>query len=122
MYVEGRLKTRKWTDKDGAEKYTTEIIAQELTMLGGRQNGAGPRDAAGGEEGGYGEQQPRGEAPRRAAPPPRAPAPAPRAPAVKSCTGFDDMGDDIPFCSRLLAVGIQRRRPAWAAGRSALKI
>ena len=91
-------------------------------MLGGRQNGAGPRDAAGGEEGGYGEQQPRGEAPRRAAPPPRAPAPAPRAPAAKSSTGFDDMDDDIPFCSRLLAVGIQRRRPAWAAGRSALKI
>ena len=62
------------------------------------------------------------EAPRRAVPPPRAPAPAPKAPAAKSSTGFDDMDDDIPFCSRLLAVGIQRRRPAWAAGRTALKI
>ena len=34
IYVEGRLKTRKWTDKDGAEKYTTEVIAQEMNMLG----------------------------------------------------------------------------------------
>ena len=99
VYVEGRLKTRKWTDKDNVEKYTTEIIAQEMTMLGGREDGAGPRGAAGGEEGGYGEQQGRAEAPRRAAPPPRAPAPAaaPRAPAAKSSTGFDDMDDDIPF-------------------------
>ena len=95
IYVEGRLKTRKWTDKDGAEKITTEIIAQEMTMLGGREDGAGPRSGGGGEEGGYGE--PRAEAPRRAAPPPRAPAPAPRAPAAKSSTGFDDMDDDIPF-------------------------
>ena len=96
VYVEGRLKTRKWTDKDGAEKYTTEIIAQEMTMLGGREDGAGPR-GGGGDEGGYSKQQPRSEAPRRAAPPPRAPAPAPRAPAAKSSTGFDDMDDDIPF-------------------------
>ena len=96
VYVEGRLKTRKWTDKDGAEKYTTEIIAAEMTMLGGREDGAGPRGGAGGEEGGYGEQQGRSEAPRRAAPP-RAPAPAPKAPAAKSSTGFDDMDDDIPF-------------------------
>ena len=97
VYVEGRLRTRKWTDKDGLEKYTTEIFAQEMTMLGGREDGAGPRGAAGGEEGGYGEQQGRSEAPRRAAPPPRAPTPAPRAPAAKSSTGFDDMDDDIPF-------------------------
>jgi single-strand DNA-binding protein len=89
VYVEGRLKTRKWTDKDGVEKYTTEIIAQEMTMLGGREGGGG-----GGSDEAYGE--PRAEAPRRAAPPPRAPAPAPR-PAPKSSTGFDDMDDDIPF-------------------------
>ena len=98
VYVEGRLRTRKWTDKDGVEKYTTEIFAQEMTMLGGREDGAGPRGGgAGGEEGGDGEQQGRSEAPRRAAPPPRAPAPAPKAPAAKSSTGFDDMDDDIPF-------------------------
>ncbi len=89
VYIEGRLKTRKWTDKDGVEKYTTEVIAQEMTMLGGREGGAG----GGGDEGGY---EPRAEAPRRAAQPPRAPAPAPR-PTPKSSTGFDDMDDDIPF-------------------------
>ena len=36
VYIEGRLRTRKWTDKDGAEKYSTEIIADQLQMLGGR--------------------------------------------------------------------------------------
>lgn len=91
-YVEGRLKTRKWQDKDGVEKYTTEIIADNLQLLGGREGGGG----GGGDEGGGGG----GYAPReRSAPAPR-PAPAPRqapAPAPKSSTGFDDMDDDIPF-------------------------
>ncbi len=79
VYVEGRLKTRKWTDKDGAEKYTTEIIAQEMQLLGGREGGGG----MGGDDMGGG------------APAPRS-APAPK-PAAKSSTGFDDMDDDIPF-------------------------
>jgi single-strand DNA-binding protein len=92
VYIEGRLKTRKWTDKDGVEKYTTEIIAQEMTMLGGREGGGG-----GGGDDGYSDQpQARAEAPRRSAPPPRAPAPRP-APPQKTSTGFDDMDDDIPF-------------------------
>lgn len=89
VYVEGRLKTRKWTDKDGVEKYTTEIIAMEMQLLGGREGGGG------GDMGGGDDMAP---APRRApAPRPQA-APAPRAPAPqKSSTGFDDMDDDIPF-------------------------
>jgi len=88
VYIEGRLKTRKWTDKDGVEKYTTEIIAQEMTMLGSRGEG-GSDDDRGGGGGGY--------APRSAPPAGRAPAaPAGKAPA-KSSTGFDDMDDDIPF-------------------------
>ncbi len=37
VYIEGRLENRKWTDKNGAERYTTEIIAKEMTMLGGKQ-------------------------------------------------------------------------------------
>ncbi len=96
VYVEGRLKTRKWTDKDGIEKYTTEIVAQEMTMLGGRDGGDDMGHASQGEP-----SAPRAEAPRRAAPPQnRAPAPAPaprQAPQPKSSTGFDDMDDDIPF-------------------------
>ena len=41
VYVEGRLKTRKWQDKDGVEKYTTEIIATDMQMLGSREGTAG---------------------------------------------------------------------------------
>jgi single-strand DNA-binding protein len=85
VYIEGRLKTRKWTDKEGQERYTTEVIASDMVLLGGREGGAG---GGTGDEGG-------------AAPAPRS-APAARSapagkPAAKSSTGFDDMDDDIPF-------------------------
>ena len=89
VYVEGRLKTRKWTDKDNIERYTTEIVATDMTLLGSRS------DAAGGSGGGSDETGEGGEAPRRPAPAAR-PAPAPK-PAPKAATGFDDMDDDIPF-------------------------
>jgi len=93
VYVEGRLKTRKWQDKDGVEKYTTEIIADQMQLLGGREGGGGG-GGGGAEEGGYGGG---GEDRPARAPAPRA-APAPRpAPAPKASTGFDDMDDDIPF-------------------------
>jgi single-strand DNA-binding protein len=88
VYIEGRLKTRKWTDKDGVDKYTTEVIAQEMTMLGGRDSGGGGDDMGEGMGGGG-----RAPAPRSA---PARQAPAPK-PAAKSSTGFDDMDDDIPF-------------------------
>ena len=94
VYIEGRLRTRKWTDKEGVDKYTTEVMADRMEMLGSREGGGG----GGGDEGYSEPSAPRGEAPRRSAPPPRPPAPAPRAaPAPKSSTGFDDMDDDIPF-------------------------
>ncbi|OIQ78351.1 single-stranded DNA-binding protein [mine drainage metagenome] len=85
VYVEGRLKTRKWTDKDGAEKYTTEVIAEEMQLLGGRDGaqGAGDDESHG---------RPRESAPSRPAAS-RAPAPA----AGKPAGNFDDMDDDIPF-------------------------
>lgn len=88
VYIEGSLQTRKWTDKDGAEKYTTEVVLQrfrgELTMLDGREGGGGgggfssggddygsaPPSGGGGRSGGGGG----GSAPRR-----------------------DDMDDEIPF-------------------------
>jgi single-strand DNA-binding protein len=89
VYVEGRLKTRKYTDKDGVEKYTTEIVATEMQLLGGREGGGG--GGGGGDDMGNAAPAP------RSAPAAR-PAPAPRqAPAAKSSTGFDDMDDDIPF-------------------------
>jgi single-strand DNA-binding protein len=88
VYVEGRLKTRKWTDKDGVEKYTTEIVADQMQLLGSRE-GMGGADEAGG--GGY--SRGAGGEGRPAA---RPSAPASK-PAAKSSTGFDDMDDDIPF-------------------------
>lgn len=99
VYVEGRLKTRKWQDKDGKDNYTTEIVAEQMQLLGGREGGG-----MGGGGGGYGQQGGgddfNQEAPapvsRPAARPAAAPRPAP-APAPKSATGFDDMDDDIPF-------------------------
>ena len=90
VYVEGSLRTRKWTDKDGIEKYTTEIRADQMQMLGSRQGMGGPSGGGDDDGGGY--------APRAAAPAPRAAAPAPRqAPAARASSGFDDMDDDIPF-------------------------
>ena len=83
VYVEGRLKTRKYTDKDGVEKYSTEIIAMEMQLLGGREGGGGGDDGGGG--GGH----------ERSAPAPR--PPQAQKPAAKSSSGFDDMDDDIPF-------------------------
>ncbi|CAN7182748.1 single-strand binding protein [Acidovorax sp. 99] len=109
VYVEGSLRTRKWTDQSGVEKYSTEIRADQMQMLGSRQGmggggqgggqqGGGYDDGYGGDQGGY------DQAPRRAAPAPRPmaapaqrPAPAPVAQAPRAASGFDDMDDDIPF-------------------------
>ncbi|MDB5929971.1 MAG: single-strand binding protein [Polaromonas sp.] len=103
VYVEGSLRTRKWTDQSGVEKYTTEIRADQMQMLGSRQ-GMGGQGGQAGQGGGY-DDGGGYEAPRQAAAAPaRAPAPAPRqapapAPAQSrtSSSGFDDMDDDIPF-------------------------
>ena len=101
VYVEGRLKTRKWTDKEGKEQYTTEIIAEQMQLLGSRESGGGGGDDFGGGGGGYsrGRGGDAGGGDFGEAPAPRAAArPAPRqAPAPKPATGFDDMDDDIPF-------------------------
>jgi single-strand DNA-binding protein len=99
VYVEGRLRTRKWTDKEGKDQYTTEIVATEMQMLGGREGMGGGNAGGGEEEGGGGGYESRGEqraAPQRSAPAPRPSAPASR-PASKPATGFDNMDDDIPF-------------------------
>ena len=84
VYVEGRLKTRKWTDTDGVEKYTTEIVGEQMQLLGGRE-GMGGGDMDGGSE-----------RPARA-PAPRPSAPAPRSAPAPSADPFGGMDDDIPF-------------------------
>ena len=87
VYIEGRLKTRKWQDKDGKDQYTTEVMATEMQMLGSREGmGGGAADDEGGGSGGY----------SRPAPASR-PAGQAGKPAPKASTGFDSMDDDIPF-------------------------
>ena len=68
VYVEGRLRTRKWKDKEGNDRYTTEVIANEMQMLGSRGGGAGAMSA-----------------------------PSEPAKSAKTDVGSDDFDDDIPF-------------------------
>lgn len=83
VYIEGKLTTRKWQDKDGNDRYTTEIVADEMKMLGGRGQGG----AAEGQEAPLARNQGNGGGGSTA----RRPAP--------TGGGFDDMDDDIPFAS-----------------------
>ena len=91
VYVEGRLQTRKWQDKDGNEKYTTEIVADRMQMLGSRGGMGGPDMGA--DMG--------AEMDDRPAPPPRSSSSGSRPPAgssgAKPAGKFDDLEDDIPF-------------------------
>ena len=93
IYVEGSIRSRKFTDKEGVEKSITEINVNEMTMLGSRQGAGGVGGTGGDDSGGGGESNYARPAPasRPAAQAPRAAAPA------KSASGFDDMDDDIPF-------------------------
>lgn len=77
VYVEGSLRTRKWTDKEGVERYSTEIRGDEMKMLGSRPEGGGNNQQrpSAPDDGGY-------DTP----PPKNRPKPS-----------FDDLGDDIPF-------------------------
>lgn len=76
VYIEGSLRTRKWQDKDGQERFVTEIRADAMQMLGGQNNDGQKAPAP--------------------APAPR-PAPAPKPPPAPAKNQFDDMDDDIPF-------------------------
>jgi single-strand DNA-binding protein len=73
VYIEGRLQTRKWQDKDGNDRYSTEIVASEMQMLGGRASGSAPANYD--------------------SPSPSAPSPS----APPSSGGNDVFDDDIPF-------------------------
>ncbi len=95
VYVEGRIRTRKWQDKEGQERYTTEIEANEMQMLGGRQSMA----SSSGGEAEYGGSMPSSSSGYGGSSSSAAPGPGasrPMAPAKKS-PSFDDMDDDIPF-------------------------
>lgn len=94
IYIEGRLRTRKWQNKEGQDQYTTEVIADQMQMLGGRdgmgEGGAGGASSmsggagAGGYDGG-------------SRPASRPAAQRPAAPAAGSSANLGDLDDDIPF-------------------------
>ena len=89
IYVEGRLRYGKYTDKDGVERQTTDITVSEMQLLGSRQGAGAPEGGA--STGGYSKPAPRPAVAAGA-------APAAAKPAAKPAgSGFDDMDDDIPF-------------------------
>lgn len=81
IYVEGRIQTRKWQDKEGRDRYTTEIVVNEMQMLGSKGSGAGSFEVM--------ENQ-------SAAPARSAPAAKPAA-STAGKSNFDNFDDDIPF-------------------------
>jgi len=95
VYVEGRLKTRKWQDKEGQDRYTTEIIASEMQLLGSREGMGGPPDDAGGREGYGGGREAQGGARGSGGVSGGGGAGPARKPAAPA--GLSDMDDDIPF-------------------------
>lgn len=98
IYVEGQIRTRKYQDKDGVEKYATDIRVDQMQMLGSRQGMGGPSGGGGGDDdGGYSQGGGGGGYSRPPAAAPRAPAARPAPAPAKSSSGFDDMDDDIPF-------------------------
>ena len=72
IYIEGKIQTRKWEDKEGKDRWTTEIVANEMQMLGGRSSGGNPGGASGSEFASSGSSAPSSDA-------------------------SDDFDDDIPF-------------------------
>jgi single-strand DNA-binding protein len=92
VYIEGRMQTRKWTDKEGVEKYSTEVVADRMQLIGGRSEGGGgggdtefAGGSSGGSTGGGGGRREGGAGPDK--------RPAGDAPKK----GVDDFDDDIPF-------------------------
>ena len=81
VYIEGRMQTRKWTNKEGQDQYTTEIVADRMQMLGGRSSGSNSFEVMDDEAGSA--SQPRQQAPASSARP--------------ASSSIDDIDDDIPF-------------------------
>ncbi len=83
VYIEGKLQTRKWQDQSGQDRYTTEIVANEMQMLGGRSGGTGDFSASNNNQ-----NQQSAPAQQQQQPTQQPPAPT---------QNFDDFDDDIPF-------------------------
>lgn len=88
VYIEGKLQTRKWQDQSGQDRYTTEIVANEMQMLGGRSGGTGDFSGSNNNN-----QSQHSATPNQQQPPQQPPQQQSAAPAQN----FDDFDDDIPF-------------------------
>lgn len=92
IYVEGKLQTRKWQTKEGQDRYTTEIVVNEMTMLGSKSSGSGSFEVLENERSEASNSRPnKSDASSSGS----AAAPAKSAPAAKN--SFDNFDDDIPF-------------------------
>ncbi|MCD2453040.1 single-stranded DNA-binding protein [Methylicorpusculum oleiharenae] len=87
VYVEGRIRTQKWQGQDGQDRYTTEIVAEEMHMLDSRSGGTAN----------YGEGAGGGYAPAEQSSKPSGPGNSPSNPPTSAPAQFDDFDDDIPF-------------------------
>ncbi|MFX1671253.1 single-stranded DNA-binding protein [Paraburkholderia sp. A2WS-5] len=102
VYIEGRIRTRKWQAQDGTDRYSTEIVADQMQMLGGRSSGGGSSGGDMGDDGGYSREQsaPRGGGRAAGGGAPRASGGGAGGGGRSSAPaggGFDEMDDDIPF-------------------------
>jgi single-strand DNA-binding protein len=118
VYIEGRIRTRKWTDQAGQERYSTEIVAEQMQMLGSRGSGSAGRDDESGErtprqpsnrpqqDGGvslsdYARESRGGGASGRS-------STRPASSGIPAGGGFDEMDDDIPFFRNLSQLDFTR--------------
>jgi single-strand DNA-binding protein len=92
IFVEGRLRTRQWTDQTGNKRYTTEVVVDTLQLLGKRPDGDQQGQQQGGYQGGYAQQP----ATPQAAPAPQ-PQAAPAAPTYQGPLPAAEPSDDLPF-------------------------
>jgi single-strand DNA-binding protein len=104
VYIEGRIRTRKWQAQDGTDRYSTEIVADQMQMLGGR----GGASMGGGDDGGYSSREPAersggggggggGRASGGGAQRGGGGGGGSTRPSAPAGGGFDEMDDDIPF-------------------------
>ena len=98
IYIEGKLRTRQWTDPTGNKRYTTEVVADSIQLLGKRQDG--DQNQQGGYQGGYAQQPAAAAQPAYQPAPAPAPAPQPAAPVNPAYQGplpAAEPSDDLPF-------------------------
>jgi single-strand DNA-binding protein len=88
IYIEGKLETQKYTDKQGIERYSTDVVANEMQMLGGKSSGGGDRGGNRSEDSGWSSGGDGFSTPKPASRP---------APAAASPAGNDPFDDDVPF-------------------------